>query len=209
LTFPLPNPQPKILGQLYLNRHFDQLFPRTLPATVYPRCEIEGFTRTAVEGIPQQSEAQRMLPVVPGNANLRIGGSTYPTRPPNICPHFAAWPLLSAQRRVFFALCFHKLTNCFSHKPFIFKTICVAPGVRITAFDFPLSTVDLRLRAPRLQPPTASRPITPLSTAFTSIRSLTPLSTAFTQTDPGVGEQSLPLDNPLLAFRAPLLPWIA
>ena len=28
----------------------------------------------------------------------------------------------------FLALCFHTLTNCFSHKPFIFTTIRIAPG---------------------------------------------------------------------------------
>jgi hypothetical protein len=50
--FPLLNPQTKILGQLYLNRHFDQLSPRTLPATVYPEVKSRGVPRNAIQGLP-------------------------------------------------------------------------------------------------------------------------------------------------------------
>src|SRR5258708_5080614 len=37
-------------------------------------------------------------------------------------------PLCLRGNRILFALCFHILTNCFSHKPFIFTTIRIARG---------------------------------------------------------------------------------
>jgi len=51
------------------------------------------------------------------------------TKTPGGWGALTSWcPLCLRGNRILFALCFHILTNCFSHKPFIFTTIRIARG---------------------------------------------------------------------------------
>jgi hypothetical protein len=127
----------KILGQLYLNRHFGQLSLRTRLLS-FPRSALKRYVETNIHE-PHTFDVPTTPSATPPLSPLAVIDHTLPP--------------------TFFALCFHELTNCFFRNPFLFRIICVAPCF----FVFRLATARFILRSTRQLSGGRRRPSVPVS----------------------------------------------